>query len=182
MDKKYLGDSFDIVKRFWAERLAIVAPLLAHPRFVSADIKSQFEQMVGMRVLDRDETPTEPFGLFFDPHTGVPLPRVSLQTATASHAPLAFIAAEFARLKPKYLICFDQSHDRVPDLSRSDQRAQKRADLKARNLVSFYYVSHAPFRFAASDEAVLESLRVRLVRSGIPEWRFESEDHVQKVG
>ena len=176
MDKKYLGDSFDIVKRFWAERLSAVAPLLAHPHFVPTSIKSQFEQMVGMRVLDKDEMPTEPFGLFLDPHTGVPLPRVARQSATASHAPLAFIEAEFTRLKPRYVVCFDQSHDRVPDVSRLAQRALKRADLKARHLVSFYYVSHAPFLFAAFDKSVLESLHSRLVNSGIPKWRFETED------
>jgi hypothetical protein len=106
----------------------------------------------------------------------VPLPRVSRQTASASYAPLAFIAAEFSRLNPQYRVCFDQSHDRVPDLSRSAQRALKRADLKARNLFSFYYVSHAPFLFVASETVVLRSLSSRLVEAGIPEWRFESED------
>lgn len=182
VDKRYLGDSFDIVKRFWAERLRAVAPLLAHPRFVPADLKSQFERMVSMRVLDRNETPAGPFGLFLDPHTGVPLPTAPRQTATVSHAPLAFIEAEFSRLRPRYLVCFDQSHDRVPDLGRSDQRALKRADLKSRSLFSFYYVSHAPFLFAASDTAVLESLRSRLVEAGIPEWRFESDDLVGTAG
>lgn len=181
MDRTYLGDSYDIVKRFWAERLSLVAPLLAHPRFVPVAIKHQFELLVGMRVLERDETPTGPFGLFLDPHTGIPLPRVARYTATATHAPLAFIEDEFSRLKPRYMVCFDQSHDRVPDLSRSAQRALKRADLTARHLFSFYYVSHAPFLFATSEKGVLESLYRRLVESGIPEWRFESEDLVREA-
>lgn len=182
MDKIYLGDSFDIVKRFWAERLSVIAPLVAHPRFVPTTIKSQFEQMVGIRVLAADEMPGQPFGLFLDPHTGIPLPRVDRLTATAKHAPLAFIGAENLRLKPQYIVVFDQSHDRVPDLSRPAQRALKRADLRGRRLFSFYYVSHAPFLFAASDKAVLESMHSRLVESGIPEWRFESEDLPKPVG
>jgi hypothetical protein len=182
MRKKYMGDSFDIVKRFWAQWLRAIAPLLAHPRFVPVDIKPQFENMVGIRVLGSKETPVDPFGLFFDPNTGVPLPSAVRQTPTASHAPLAFIESECSRLKPTYAICFDQSHDRAPGMSRADQRAKKRADLRSRNLASFYYVSHAPFLFAASDKVVLEALYRRLIESGIPEWRFESEDLPQKAG
>jgi hypothetical protein len=174
--KKYLGDSFDIVKRFWAECLGVVAPLLAHPRFIPAEIRREFETVVGMRVLDPNELPTQPFGLFLDPDTGIPLPTAKLSTATKSHAPLLFIEAEFARLKPRYLICFDQSHDRACKLPKPDQRKRKRADLRTRNLSSFYYVSHAPFLFVATDRAVLDSLRHRLIQSGIPKWRFECED------
>jgi len=173
--KKYLGDSFDIVKRFFAERLATVAPLLAHPRFVPTEIRPAFEKMTRMRVLGATEAPTQPFGLFLDPHTGIPLPAAALRTATVSHAPLQFIADEFARLKPRYVICFDQSHDRGCDLPRSDQRKRKCTELRARNLNSFYYVSHAPFLFAAAERTVLDSLRARLVESGIPEWRLEGE-------
>src|SRR6266478_6504291 len=33
--EKYLGDSYDLVKRFWCESLGPVAPLYAHPRFCS---------------------------------------------------------------------------------------------------------------------------------------------------
>jgi hypothetical protein len=110
--EKYLGDSFDIVKRFWADHLGVIAPLFAHPKFVPPEIKPAFENMVGMRVLDSTEVPTQPFGLFLDPHTGIPLPTAAQRTATASHAPLRFIEGEYARLKPKYLICFDQSHHR----------------------------------------------------------------------
>lgn len=86
MDKRYLGDSYDIVKRFWAERLQVIAPLLAHPRFVPLPIRSEFENMVGMRVLDPGNPPSHPFGLFLDPHTGVPLPTKGTHKATSSHA------------------------------------------------------------------------------------------------
>jgi hypothetical protein len=174
--RKYLGDSFDIVKRFLAERLGSIAPLLAHARFVPPEIRLEFQTVTGMSVLDPKTTPTVPFGLFFDPHTGVPRPTAALQTPTASHAPLAFIESEFDRLKPRYLICFDQSHDRSGGLSRAEQRGLKRAHLRTHDLWSFYYVSHAPFLFVAADRAILESLRRRLVDTGIPAWRFESEE------
>ncbi len=176
MHEKYLGDSFDIVKRFFAERLAAVAPLLAHPKFVPPGMRPAFEKMVGMRVLGVSEAPDHPFGLFLDPHTGIPLPGEKLRTVTASHAPLEFIAGEMARLKPRYVLCFDQSHDRSCALPRPDQRRRKRDGLRERNLSSFYYVSHAPFLFTAAELAVLDELRGRLIQSGIPEWRIEGED------
>jgi hypothetical protein len=170
--EKYLGDSFDIVKRFWAERLGSIAPLFAHPRFVPAAIKSAFEGLVGMPVLHPNEPRAEPFGLFLDPNTGIPLPTALAQRATASHAPLSFIGAELDRLRPAYLICFDQSHDRSSGLSPAEQRASKRTELRRRNIGSFYYVSHAPFLFASGEPRVLELVRDRLIESGIPKSRF----------
>jgi hypothetical protein len=51
MRSKYLGDSFDIVKRFWAEQRAAIAPVFAHPNFVPVEIRPEYEKMVGMPVL-----------------------------------------------------------------------------------------------------------------------------------
>ncbi|MBI4200546.1 MAG: hypothetical protein HY535_08770 [Chloroflexi bacterium] len=173
MQPKYLGDSFDIVKRFWAERLGSIAPLFAHPRFVPTAIKSAYEKMVAMPVLHPNEPRAEPFGLFLDPHTGIPLPTALSQKPTASHVPLSFIEAELDRLRPMYLICFDQSHVRGSGPSKAEQRESKRAALQTRNVASFYYVSHAPFLFASKDAKVIELVRRRLVEGGIPECRFE---------
>jgi hypothetical protein len=110
--------------------------------------------------------------LFLDPDTGIPLPAPT-QKASISHAPVSFIAGELNRLKPKYVICFDQSHDRNCGLTKPKQRHSKMAALQNLRIASFYYVSHAPFLFAAGDVPNLELVRRRLVDSGIPEWRFE---------
>lgn len=176
MHAKYLGDSFDIVKRFWAEQLRSIAPLYAHPRFVPASIRSAFVKVAAIPILEPDEARVEPFGLFLDPHTGIPLPAAARQKATASHAPVSFILAELERLRPRYLICFDQSDDRHSGLSRGEQRASKRAALQVGNVASFYYVSHAPFLFAARDATVLNLVFHRLLEGGIPEGRFELQD------
>ena len=174
MNRKYLGDSFDIVKRFWSERLADIAPLFAHPKFIPRDIQTDFEKMVGIPILESQyNAPHRSFGLFLDPDTGIPLPTASIQRASASHAPVSFIAAELNRLKPKYLICFDQSHDRNCGLPKPKQRNRKMAALQNLQIASFYYVSHAPFLFAAEGVADLELVRCQLVDSGIPEWRLE---------
>jgi len=52
-----LGDSFDIVKRFWAERLAPIAPLVAHGFFVPVELRQAFSGMVGMPILEAGSPP-----------------------------------------------------------------------------------------------------------------------------
>lgn len=180
MHRKHLGDSFDVVKRFWGDRLAAIAPLFAHPRFVPKDIRPEFQKMVNIPVLDFSKAAVKPFGLFpLDPDTGIPLPTSSAQKATTAHAPVPFIAAELERLTPEYLICFDQSHDRNCGLPKLDQRRAKLEALRGLGIFSFYYVSHAPFLFAASDASILECVRRRVLESGIPEWRLERADSVE---
>jgi hypothetical protein len=170
---KYLGDSFDIVKRFWADHLAGIAPVFAHPNFVPVEIRPEYEKMVGMPVTDSFP---ERFAVFLDPHTGIPLPTSASRGATASHVSLSFIVDEFDRLRPAYMICFDQSYDRRSGLSKAQQRDSKRAALRRNQIASFYYVSHAPFLFMARDKAVLESMRLRLVVSGVPQARLECSE------
>ena len=173
MNAKHLGDSYDIVKRFWAERLALVGPLFAHPRFVPQELRSDFEAMVGMRVLAPQDRPSTPFGIFLDPDTGIPLPAARSQTVTRAHAPVAFIQSEYDRLQPSYLVCFDQSHDRAAALSSADQRAHKRAALRELQLQSFYYVSHASFLFVSKSADTLREMHTRILHSGIPAARLD---------
>jgi hypothetical protein len=87
----YLGDSYDLVKRFWAESLRQVAPLHAHPRFVPLGIRAHYTSVTSIPVLDTNELPDGLFGVLLDPHTGIPQPSESSTEATASHAPLLFI-------------------------------------------------------------------------------------------
>jgi hypothetical protein len=169
---KYLGDSFDIVKRFWADCLGSVAPLFAHTKFVPQNIQEKYERMVGVRLLPADGLPVC-FGLFLDPNTGIPLPTSSSQGATASHATVSFIVREFNRLKPTYMVCFEQSHDRSCGLTRREQRDSKRRALQSNRIVSFYYVSHAPFLFMARDDATLQRLLDCITNAGMPSSRFE---------
>jgi hypothetical protein len=131
---EFLGDSFDIVKRFWAEQLAPVGPLLAHPRFVPKSIRTEFEQITQIRVLDGDGAPDRAYGLFLDPGTGIPLPSSANQTASVSHAPLGFLAAELRRFRPRYVICFDQSLYRSSGHSKEMQRQTKLAALGAEGI------------------------------------------------
>ncbi len=168
----YLGDSYDIVKRFWAESLQPVAPLYAHPRFVPEDIRAQYEAVTSIPVLDTDRLPERPFGLLLDPDTGIPLATESKTKATASHAPLPFIVQLNEQLQPTYMLCFDQSHHRSHELKRPEQLEQKQEFLRGHGLGSFYYVSHAPFLFVAREAEILAQVRCRLVSLGIPRRRL----------
>ena len=118
------------------------------------------------------DTPQRSFGVFFDPDTGIRLPGEN-QRASVSYAPISFITEVFAHLKPMYVVCFDQNHHRVRDFSKSDQRRRKLDALQEDGIVAFYYVSHALFLFGARGATDLEKVRTHLVKSGIPEWRFE---------
>jgi len=173
MNKKYLGDSYDIVKRFWAESLHAVAPLFAHARFIPNEIREQYLSLTKMRILDpQGSTPDTPFGVFLDPDTGIPLPSSSQEKPTAKHSPLTFILDLNEQLKPRYIICFDQSHSRKNGLSMRDQRAEKQEFLQDRGLGSFYFESHASLLFAAQFPIVLDDVRDRLLSLGVPPNRL----------
>lgn len=168
----YLGDSYDIVKRFWSESLYPVAPLFAHPRFVPSGIRTRYTAVTSIPILDTDKLPDGPFGLLLDPHTGIPLPAESPTKVSASHASLPFIVQVNEQLRPIYMICFDQSYHRRHDLKRREQLEKKREFLEGAGISSFYYDSHAPFLFMAGTAENLTAVRSRLVSLGVPPERF----------
>ena len=45
MKDKYLGDSYDVVKRLWQQALKDWAPLYANPDFIPIDLRTQFTKM-----------------------------------------------------------------------------------------------------------------------------------------
>ncbi|HWZ46057.1 MAG TPA: hypothetical protein VNW97_21470 [Candidatus Saccharimonadales bacterium] len=169
----YLGDSYDLVKRFWSESLRSIAPLYAHERFVPAAIRTEYAKVTSIPVFELP--PDNPFGILLDPDTGIPLPTDSVKGVNASHASLPFILQLSASLRPMYVICFDQSYHRSHKLSRQMQRQVKREFLRDHGMASFYYVSHAPFLFATPKVDALEVILERLISLGIPKKCFESD-------
>ena len=99
MREIYLGDSYDLVKRFWCESLKSIAPLYAHPRFVASAIRRQYTAATSIPILDSH--PVGQFGILFDPHTGVPLPTESPSLTNASHASLPFMVQTGHELHPQ---------------------------------------------------------------------------------
>jgi hypothetical protein len=172
--EKYLGDSYDLVKRFWCESLGPLAPLYAHPRFVPSPIRSHYTAVTKIPILDA--RPEGAFGLLLDPHTGVPVADGLSSSASVSHAPLSFIVELNQKLRPEYIICFDQSFHRKHKLTKEERREKKMTFLRERGIHSFYYVSHAPFLFAAQTTHMLVSVLDCLISQGIPKSRFQSLD------
>ncbi len=167
----YLGDTYDIVKRFWASILREIAPIYGHPRFVPSGLHAQYSALTTLPFLDLKRLPEPPFGLFLDPHTGIPLPDARSQNVTLALAPVSFIAEQFAHLEPVYIVCFDQAHDRrrSKDLGLGEQREAKRDALLLMGIYSFYYLSHASFLFMATSTGMLTLVRNVLIAAGIPE-------------
>ncbi len=167
----YLGDSYDIVKRFWTYALREIAPMHAHSRFIPRNLRGRFSAITTVPILDPNHLPDRPFGLLLDPHTGIPLPDARSQEVTIALAPIPFIAEQFAKLAPSFIVCFDQTHDRHRSKDRGidDQREAKREALLSLGIYSFYYLSHAPFLFMANDVGILTRVRSALIAAGIPE-------------
>src|SRR5262249_39270673 len=139
-------------------------------------MRKQYTAATLAQILCMDKPPVGQFGLLLDPDTGIPLPGESATAATSSHAPLPFIVQENQRLRPAYMICFDQSYHRRHKLNKDGQGERKRAFLLKHGINSFYYVSHAPFLFMAGNAGTLASVWKRMVSLGIPRNRFEPRD------
>jgi hypothetical protein len=170
MQRRYLGDSYDLVKRHWAQSLFPIGPLFAHPKFVPDEIGKEYELVTAIPVFDL--RPATPFGLLLDPDTGIPLPTSHGAKVSRSHAPLSYVIDVYEQSRPAYLICFDQSYHRKHDLKRADQMESKMNYLRDRGLYSFYYDSHAPFLFISDNVDTLSAIRDRLSSLGIPQSRL----------
>ncbi|HTW62518.1 MAG TPA: hypothetical protein VMD55_11965 [Terracidiphilus sp.] len=178
MKQAFLGDSYDILKRFWADSLRPIAPLYAHARFIPLPLRAKYSLMTGISILDPAvELPGADFGILLDPNTGVPLPRESASpNATISHTPLRYIARAMEECAPAYLICFDQSFHRIEGLDKRSQRGKKLDYLRELGYSGFYYVSHAPFLFVFPNPESLSIVLAQLERTGLPKSRLELSD------
>jgi hypothetical protein len=172
MNEKYLGDSYDFVKRFICSTLAPIAALYAHERFVPGAIRERYTKITGIPMLS--EYSKGGFGVLLDPDTGVCLPEQKpLVGATRSHISLEFIINLNNERHPDYIVCFDQSCHRKQGLSSEAQRERKMKVLQNNGLSAFYYASHAPFLLTAQNREVLGSIFEYLRSAGINERLFQ---------
>ncbi|MBU1181610.1 MAG: hypothetical protein KKF00_05485 [Proteobacteria bacterium] len=171
MKRDYLGDSYDAVKRMWQGMFADLAPLYAEPRFIQENLRAEFTLLTGIPML-LDKTKGV-FSILNDPDTGIRLPGERNQSEGRTHIAIDTIATQLKR-GPLCVITFDQSDYRNNGMKRNQQRRAKMQALAEKGLHSFYYVSHAPFLFAAPDLHSFLRIRTILRTAGIPEWRLES--------
>jgi hypothetical protein len=167
MHEKYLGDSYDLVKRFLCQTLSPIARLYAHWKFVSQEIQEKYTTVTTIPILG-SERPQETFGLLLDPDTGFTQGR-----ATSKHVSPKFMTDVNNTLRPEYIVCFDQSSRRIGGHGAESQREQKMKALQAAGLSSFDYASHAPFLFAAQNGKTLDYVLQSLRTHGINERLFQ---------
>jgi hypothetical protein len=170
MKRAFLGDSYDAVKRLWQETFSEWAPLLAEPRFIPEEIRDEFTTMTHIPLLIDRRPPV--YSIFNDPDTGIRLPDRENQNEGVTHINLATIANQLKNPAVRCALTFDQSRHREPGYTAADQRKAKVVWLRRQGLHAFYYVSHAPFLFAFSEEACMREARVRLLQVGIPKSRI----------
>ena len=169
----FLGDSYDAVKRMWGDMLADWAPLYAEPRFIPGnDLKQAFTRLTRIPMLQGE--PAHPYSILNDPDTGIRLPGEQNQQEGRTHVTIETIAEQL-RHGARCVVTFDQSDYRRSNLSLGEQHRMKLRFLSRKGGHGFYYVSHAPFLFAAPDAVALRQLRRILADAGLPDKRIE--DH-----
>jgi hypothetical protein len=173
MRRDFLGDSYDAVKRMWHDILAAWVPLYAEPRFIPENLRSEFTLLTRIPMLSGK--PKGQFSILNDPDTGIRLPGEENQAERRTHIAISTIADQLQG-GALCVITFDQSDYRNKGMKRGQQRRTKMVALAQKGLGSFYYVSHAPFLFAAPDSHSLLKVRTILKNAGIPEKRLENID------
>lgn len=172
MNRTYIGDTYDAVKRMWQQIFEAWAPLYAEPRFVPGDLREDFTRMTLIPVMTAGRRGV--FSLFNDPDTGIRLPGQTNQSEGRTHVTIATILRQLRVKGTRCVITFDQSHYRLRDMPRDEQHRVKMRALYEGGSFSFYYVSHAPFLFAFPIASLMTQARTLLVQAGIPIERFRT--------
>lgn len=170
LNRKYLGDSFDAVKRVWADVLSGWAPLYANPRFIPSDLRSEFTAYTHIPVLSKDHVGNH--AVLNDPDTGIYAPSREDQRVSVKHVSLGYIQHQLRNPFVRCVVTFDQSKHRTKKQTASDQRCAKLIWLERRGIPAFFYVSHAPFLFAFANPTDLKHASERFIQAGIPSTRF----------
>lgn len=164
MNRKFLGDSYDLVKRFFCLELSVLGyQVVADPMFTGPwndRQKIHFFRLIG--VAPTASADSMPMALFLDPDTGI------RERSSRQHVAFKRIAEEAARYA--LVFSFDQSFSYQEEAADGIQR--KLAALKALGCESMYYDSHARFVFASCAPARIAELRKHLMALGLPPSRL----------
>lgn len=172
MEREFLGDSYDAVKRMWQEMLNNWAPLYAETQFIPEELRHDFKKLTKIPML-QDQRPSN-YSILNDPCTGIRLPDMPNQAEGKKHISIETIIRQL-KIKngAKCVVTFDQSIYRGIGMKPEEQRQAKIQRLVKNECPSFYYVSHAPFLFAFPDKEALKKGEAILKAAGIPQSRIE---------
>ncbi len=165
MNPAYLGDSYDLVKRFFFQELVALGYEVAIDPMLTGSWhgnEQNFYRLVGAVPASGSITPSKRRALLLDPDTGVSAKN------TKSHVSFTRLAheAEASTL----VFSFDQSFSR-----QAPPQIVMRTKLEALQALScsaMYYDSHARFLFVAKQSHSLRELRLHLLSLGLPESRL----------
>lgn len=165
MNLSFLGDSYDLVKRFFCFELSALGyKVVVDPMFTGM-WKGREREFFGLIGVAMDATvPPNAIrtALFVDPDTGV---KHKSSTQHVSFDRLAQEASSHA-----LVFSFDQSFSRRA--KPIEVMKGKLSALKDRGCHAMYYDSHARFLFVSKHEKPLRELRTHLVSLGLPTKRL----------
>ena len=164
MNPDFLGDSFDLVKRFFCQEIAKLGYTVSVDPMFTGDWNGR-EQAFFRLICAQPELSTNESrhtALFIDPDTGV---RENGGKQYVSFDRLLREASSNA-----LVFSFDQSFSRQAEPDKVMVR--KLATIKAQGRHGMYYNSHARFLFVSSQQVRLRELRDHLVSLGLPSERL----------
>jgi hypothetical protein len=165
MHPAYLGDSYDIVKRFFCEALCRLGyTVYIDPMFTGewSGQETAFYRFLGVEQLTSASAVSSSTALFLDPDTGVN------RKGSRSHVSYERIVGEAQ--KHKIVFAFDQGFSR--GMAPEPQIREKIEAIAALGCSAIYYNSHARFLFVSRAVSDLHTLRDELVSRGLPGSRF----------
>ena len=197
MDPKFLGDSYDFVKRILLSVKPRNRDFLAVPMFAKepeklGDVLDSYAHMLRVDKIprelclvpdDRQQWLEEihsvvkkgRYHLFLDPDTGI---RVGDNKGRKPRAYVGMneIKALLEDSEDMLLLCYDQSFPRANEKDNQKARSEKLRVLgSTRGIRSCYFVSHTCILAASCDEEVLSEWRSGILKLGVPSKRLEAE-------
>ena len=163
MNPMFVGDSYDIVKRFFVGELRTLGYSVKFDGCYTGDWrpdeKQRFLKLISM---DMPSVTTNRRALFLDPDTGV------REKRGPKHVTFDRIAEETK--KHELVVAFDQSFSY--GCNYAEAIADKSKKMKERNCHSMFYDSHARFLFASGKASSIRKLRQHLISLGLPRARL----------
>jgi hypothetical protein len=165
MNPDFLGDSFDIVKRFFIENIKSLGyQVFVDPMFTGewTGLDRQFYKLVGAVPLGNFVKTGGRTALLLDPDTGI------REKRSKGHITMDILVRHLQQ--HEIVFSFDQSFSRAGEPIVEIKR--KLNTLQSLGAVGFYYDSHARFLFAAKSREALMEIEQKLLDTGLPERRF----------
>jgi hypothetical protein len=165
MRPEFLGDSYDIVKRFFCETLRSLGYTVYIDPLFTGDWSGQetaFNRFLGVEPFAGAKAASTPTALFLAPDTGVN------EKGSLSHVSYERLVEEAK--KHSLVFVFDQAFSRAGDAGPKLQA--KLNKLSNLGCAALYYASHAHFLFVSREPQRLHRLCYELLALGLPASRL----------